>query len=380
MGVGEPVRVVVWDSIGNTLLGVRPWASWDPPYRDALLAENPDGERAAPPLGELLAGHDLRLTWLNSADQPYEAFGQLYADYADALRFTRDPAEIAAAVRAADVLILHKERLPAEALAGTDRLRLIQHLGLDARGVPLAAARARGIPVAATPLVNYQTVAEHVWACVLSWAKRLPALRAHMAGRAYAEAGQWTLFPGTRYLPDLSLGLLGLGEIARPIARAAQAFGMPVRYWDVERFPELERALGVRYAEWDELFAGSDVVSVQLALNPATEGIVGAREIGLMRPGALFVNTARGGLVDQPALTEAVAAGRLAVALDVFAEEPLPPGDPLLALHDRLGDERVTLTPHNAWGSPWTWVRDSQELWLNVGRLLAGEPLRWVVG
>ena len=106
MGVGEPVRVVVWDSIGNTLLGVRPWASWDPPYRDALLAENPDGERAAPPLGELLAGHDLRLTWLNSADQPYEAFGQLYADYADALRFTRDPAEIAAAVRAADVLIL----------------------------------------------------------------------------------------------------------------------------------------------------------------------------------------------------------------------------------------------------------------------------------
>ncbi len=377
--MGEPVRVVVWDSIGNTLLGVRPWASWDPPYRDALLAENPDGERAAPPLRELLAGHDLRLTWLNSADHPYEAFGQLYADYADALRFTRDPAEIAAAVRAADVLILHKERLPAAALDGADRLRLIQHLGLDARGVPLAAARDRGIPVAATPLVNYQTVAEHVWACVLSWAKRLPALRVHMTGRAYAEAGQWTLFPGTRFLPDLTLGLLGLGEIARPIARAARAFGMPVRYWDVERFPELEGALGVRYAEWDELFAGCDVVSVQLALNPATAGIVGAREIGLMRPGALFVNTARGGLVDQAALTEAVAAGRIAVALDVFAEEPLPYDDPLLALHDRLGDERVTLTPHNAWGSPWTWVRDSQELWLNVGRLLDGEPLRWVV-
>jgi phosphoglycerate dehydrogenase-like enzyme len=133
------------------------------------------------------------------------------------------------------------------------------------------------------------------------------------------------------------------------------------------------------FTGWDELFATSDVISVQLALNPQTEGIVGAREIGLMKPTTLFINTARGTLVDQDALTAALVNGRIgAVALDVFAEEPLPPDDPLLALHDGA-DERVTLTPHNAWQSPWTWVRDSQELWLNVRRSLCGEPIRHLV-
>ena len=136
----------------------------------------------------------------------------------------------------------------------------------------------------------------------------------------------------------------------------------------------------MEFVEWDELFATVDVLSVQLALNPQTEGIIGAREIGLMKPTALFINTARGKLVDQPALTDALAAGRIgAVALDVFAEEPLPVDDPLLALHDASADERVTLTPHNAWQSPWTWVRDSQELWLNVRRSLRGEPIQHLV-
>jgi phosphoglycerate dehydrogenase-like enzyme len=154
---------------------------------------------------------------------------------------------------------------------------------------------------------------------------------------------------------------------------------MPVRYWDIERFPELEAAYGMEFVAWDELFATSNVVSVQLALNPQTEGIIGAREIALMQPTALFINTARGKLVDQAALTRALTERRIgAVALDVFAEEPLPYDDPLLALHDGA-DERVTLTPHNAWQSPWTWVRDSQELWFNVLRSLRGEPVKYLV-
>ena len=201
--------------------------------------------------------------------------------------------------------------------------------------MPLDAARARGIPVAATPLINYITVAEQVWAYILNWAKRLPSLRTHMASRAYVDS--WHGFPDTKYLGDLTLGLLGMGEIARPVARVAHAFGMPVRYWDIERFPELEAAYGMEFVEWDELFATVDVLSVQLALKPETEGIIGAREIGLMKPTALFINTARGKLVDQPALTEALAAGRIgAVALDVFAEEPLPVDDPLLSSARRV--------------------------------------------
>lgn len=374
---GEPVKVVVWDSIGNTVLGVRPWESWDTPVQETLLAENPAAMSVALPLRQVLEGHDLDLIWFNSADAPYAPFGQLYADYAGSLRFTRDVDEVVREIEDADYLIVHKERVPAEAITRARALRLIQHLGQDARGVPIAAARERGIPVAATPLVNYITVAEQVWAYILNWAKRLPSLREHMAARAHLET--WHSFPGTRYLGDLTLGLLGMGEIARPIARVAQAFGMSVNYWDIERFPELEGAHGMRFVEWDELFAASDVVSVQLALTPQTAGLVGAREFALMKPSALFINTARGLLVDQPALTEALASGLIgAVALDVFAEEPLPADDPLLALHDGAA-ERVTLTPHNAWQSPWTWVRDSQELWLNVRRSLRGEPIQHLI-
>jgi phosphoglycerate dehydrogenase-like enzyme len=159
----------------------------------------------------------------------------------------------------------------------------------------------------------------------------------------------------------------------------ANAFGMTVRYWDIERFPDLEASYRMEFLPWDELFATADVLSVQLALNRQTEGIIGAREIGLMKPTALLINTARGKLVDQPALTAALEGGQIgAVALDVFAEEPLPADDPLLRLHEGA-DERVTLTPHNAWQSPWTWVRDSQELWLNVRRSLRGEPIHHLV-
>lgn len=372
------VKVVVWDSIGNTVLGVRPWESWEPAVQETLLRENPAAREVALTLRDLLPGHDLDLIWFNSADAPYAPFGQLYADYEGSLRFTRDVAEIVREIEDADYLIVHKERLPAEAIANARNLKLIQHLGQDARGIPLDAARAKSIPVAATPLVNYITVAEQVWAYILTWAKRLPSLRAHMASRAYVDS--WHGFPGTKYVGDLTLGLLGMGEIARPIARVAQAFGMTVQYWDIERFPELEAAYGMRFVEWDNLFANSDVVSVQLALNPQTQGIIGEREFALMKPDALFINTGRGLLVDQAAMTEALTSGTLgAVALDVFEVEPLPPDDPLLTLHEGAA-ERVTLTPHNAWQSPWTWVRDSQEIWLNVRRSLEGEPVRWGIG
>jgi phosphoglycerate dehydrogenase-like enzyme len=226
-------------------------------------------------------------------------------------------------------------------------------------------------------LINYITVAEHVWAFVLNWLKRLPAIREHMRSRQYAD--QWGLFPGIKYVGDVTLGILGMGEIARPIAKIAQAFDMPVIYWDIERFPDLEAKYGLRFVEWDEVFRRSDILTVQLALNDQTHGIIGAREIGLMKPTSLFVNTARGKLVDQPALTNALRNHNIGgVALDVYFDEPLPVDDPLLALHDEPGD-RVTLTPHCAWQSPWTWVRDSQEIWFNVLRSLNGEPLNHLV-
>ena len=373
----ERIKIVVWDSIGNTLLGVRPWTSWDARTKEHLLREDPEGERHAPSFGQLFVDYDVELVWFNSVDSPYAAFTGLAADYEANLRFKATAEAVAQELDDADFLVLHKERLPGDALLRGKRLRLIQHLGLDHRGVPLDAARELGVPVAATPLVNYVTVAEHVWAFILNWAKRLPALREHMRARAYTES--WGLFPDLKYLGDSTLGILGMGEIARPIARAAQAFEMPTIYWDIERFPDLEAKYGLEFVEWDEVFRRADLLTVQLALNERTQGIIGERELGLMKPTALFINTARGKLVDQPALTRAVAEGRIGgAALDVYADEPLPPDDPLLALHDE-GLDRVTLTPHCAWQSPWTWVRDSQQLWFNVLRSLRGEPIQHLV-
>jgi phosphoglycerate dehydrogenase-like enzyme len=374
-----PVRIVVWDNIGNTLLGVRPWSAWDDRQRTRLIEENAQAEAHAPAFDQLFAeaGFQPDLIWLYDPDRLGAGFGSLLEDYAGRTRPFTDPAEFPEIARDADIIVIHKETLPAEAIADTPRLRAVLHLGQDYRGVPSDALRARKIPIAATPLVNYIAVAEHVWAFILNHVKKLPGERRYMDTREYVTS--WGLFPGTENVRDLTLGLLGFGEIARPIARVARAFDMRTLYWDVRRFPELEERYGVEYVGWDDLFAQVDVLSVQLALNPQTHGIIGARELALMKPTALFINTARGKLVDQPALTAAVQTRQIgALALDVYAEEPLPPDDPLLALHADPSYD-VTLTPHSAWQSPWTWIRDSQALWHDAIHALKGEPMKYEV-
>jgi phosphoglycerate dehydrogenase-like enzyme len=348
-----PITVVVWDHVGNVLWGVRPWDEWTPHIQSRLLAEDPDAIAHAPSLAQIFQGYQLDL------------------------REVKTVGELAAVIAEADVLVVHKETVPPDVLRLGTRLRLIQHLGLDYRGIPVETASELGIPVAATPLVNYLAVAEHTWALILSSIKQLAGQRALMQGRGYHDS--WGGYPNLRLARDMTLGLLGFGEIARPVARIAQAFEMRTIYWDITRFAQLEAQYGVEYVAWDELFRRADVVSVQLALNEQTHGCIGAREIGLMKPAALFVNTARGKLVDQAALVEALRAHRIGgAALDVFAEEPLPEDDPLHDLHEQQA-YHVTLTPHSAWQSPWTWVRDSHGIWLNVIRLLRDEPIEYLV-
>lgn len=135
----------------------------------------------------------------------------------------------------------------------------------------------------------------------------------------------------------------------------------------------------MQYVEWDDVFRQADVVSAQLALNEHTEGIIGEREFGLMKSTSLFINTARGKLVDEAALARALETNEIrAAAIDAYAVEPLPLESPLHALHD-LPDQRVILTPHSAWQGPWTWIRDSQDLWFNIARSLRGEPVQYLV-
>jgi phosphoglycerate dehydrogenase-like enzyme len=354
------INIAVWDNIGNVLLGVRLRGLADNPWPARLTTDDPAAAgveaRAAPLFEELFAGYEVRLHEVKTL------------------------AELEAIIGEVDYLVVHKERVPPEVLARGQRLRLVQHLGLDYRGAPMEAARALGVPVCATPLVNYNAVAEHAWALLLNHYKQMPAQRRQMEQRLYTQHGWGATVPQVRLLEDDTLGLLGFGEIARPMARYACAFGMRALYWDVARFPALEEAYGVEYAAWDQVFQRADVLSVHLPIKPETERIIGAREIGLMKPTALFINTARGKLVDQPALVKALQERRLGgAALDVFETEPLPEDDPLHALHEDP-TANVTLTSHSAWQGPWTWVRDSLNIWHNVLRHLRGEPLRYVVG
>jgi D-3-phosphoglycerate dehydrogenase / 2-oxoglutarate reductase len=243
------------------------------------------------------------------------------------------------------------------------------------------AAQDMGILVAATPLVNYLAVAEHNWALILDYLKHMPQHRRFMQERAYTKEG-WGAVPSLNIMLacDQTLGLLGLGEIARPMARYAQAFGMKAIYWDIRRFEDLEAQYGIEYVEWEDLWKQSDILSVQIPIKPETHKIIGAREIGMMKPTALFLNTARGKLVDQPALVEALQTRKIGGAgLDVFYDEPLAEDDPLHALHEDLS-YHVTLTPHSAWQGAWTWVRDSLGIWNNVLHVLRGEPIDYRVG
>ncbi len=350
----EQLNIVVWDAVGNTLFGVRAWDEWGPTYQQHMLAEDPAAREHAPSFAEIFADYDVHLQRVESVE------------------------ELSQHIEAADYLVIHKNIVPPEVLLRARKVRLIQHLGLDYRGIPMEAARELGVPVAATPLVNYLAVAEHAWALILNHLKSMPAQREFMRTRGYS-ARQWGPPEGIQMVRDQTLGLVGFGEIARPMARIGRAFGMRVLYWDGVRFEQLEQQYDVTYVPWEQLFREADVISVHLPINNRTQGIIGRREIGWMKPNALFVNTARGKLVDQPALVEALRERRIGGAgLDVFDPEPPPADDPLHALAEDLS-YHVTITPHSAWQGPWTWIRDSQEIWFNVLRSLRGEPIQFLV-
>jgi len=349
------ITIAVWDNIGNVLLGVRLPGQADNQWRQRLTPDDPLALDAAPTFEELFKGYEVSLHEVKTL------------------------AELEKIIAEVDYLVIHKESVTPEVLAKGRKLRLIQHLGLDYRGVPMDKAREMGVRVCATSLSNYLAVAEHAWALLLNHYKQLRQQRHQMEERLYVERGWGATVPGLRMLEGQVLGLAGFGEIARPMARFAQAFQMKTLYWDRVRFPELEEAYQVEFVSWEALFRRSDVVSLHLPITIETTRIVGARELGWMKPTAFFINTARGKLVDQEALVKALQNGRLGgAALDVMEVEPLPVDDALHVLNEEP-KANVTLTPHTGWQGPWTWVRDSLNIWMNVLHDLRGEPLAYEV-
>jgi glyoxylate reductase len=226
------------------------------------------------------------------------------------------------------LLCLLCDRIDAELLARAPRLRAIASCSVGLDHVDLAAAAARGIAVGNTPGVLVETTAELALALLFAAARRIVEADRHVRDGSWERAAGWDpeLLLG-RDLNGATLGVVGLGAIGRAVARRARALGMRVLGWS-----RSGRAVeGVETVALPMLLADSDFVSVHVALAPETRGLLDASALARMRPGAILVNTARGGIVDEAALAAALHEGRLAAAaLDVFEHEPLPASSPLL--------------------------------------------------
>lgn len=247
-----------------------------------------------------------------------------------------DRAALLVALAEADaILIRSATRMDAEALAAAPRLRVVARAGIGLDNVDVPAATARGVMVVNAPTSNVVSAAEHAVALLLACARRVPAADASL------KAGQWkrSAFTGVE-VADKTVGVVGLGRIGVLFAQRISAFGTRLLAYDPYVSAARASQIGVRLVSLEELLAESDFVSVHLPKTAETIGLIGAKELAGAKPGLILVNAARGGLVDEAALADALREGRVAAAgLDVFTTEP-PTGSPLLGLPN------VVLTPH----------------------------------
>ncbi|MFQ5566611.1 MAG: 2-hydroxyacid dehydrogenase [Paracoccaceae bacterium] len=251
-----------------------------------------------------------------------------------------DEAEFAARIEGAAAVILGWG-MPDGVLRGAKALKIVAFTGIGAANhVNLDLATRLGVTVCNTPGYADKTVAEHTLALMLAVARRIPQLDAD------TRAGGWTRDHEGFDLNGQRLGLIGLGGIGTRVAGLGRAFGMEVTAWTARPSPERAAAAGVSFAPLETVLSQSDIVSLHLALTPDTEGILTPERLGLLKDGAVLINTARGELVDEAAFLAALEAGRISAGLDVFHQEPLEPDHPLRHLPN------VVLTPHTGYNTP----------------------------
>ena len=257
---------------------------------------------------------------------------------------------------------------PREAIDALPELRLIATCSIGVDMIDLQAASERGIAVSNQPGRTAGVVAEHIVGLMFAVAKRAAFQTAEL------KAGRWTRLDNV-YLQGKTLGIVGTGNVGREVARLAAALGMNVIVWTYNPSPERADALGVRFVDLDDLLRKSDVVSLHVRLSDESQGMIGKRELGLMKPEALLVNGGRGELVVTGDLVDSLNAGRLGgAALDVFDAEPLPPDDPILSC------EQVVLTPHIADQTPEGIELLNEGAVSNVIAFLEGRPQNVVTG
>jgi D-3-phosphoglycerate dehydrogenase len=279
------------------------------------------------------------------------------------------PAELLERIPAFDALIVRSgTQVTAEVIAAGRRLQVIGRAGVGVNNIDVEAATRRGIVVVNVPDGNTVAATEQTFALLLALARHTPdAVASLRAGRWEREA-----FVGTE-LRGKTMGIVGLGRIGQEVARRAQAFGMEVCGYDPFLPAERAEALGIRFLNLADLVAAADVLTVHTPLTPQTRGLIGRAELARMRPGAFVINCARGGIVDEAALHEALTQGSLGgAALDVFEHEP-PLGHPLLRLHN------VVATPHLGASTREAQSVSAMEVARSVCAVLAGGPVQTAV-
>jgi D-3-phosphoglycerate dehydrogenase len=262
-----------------------------------------------------------------------------------------------------DGVICGDDRFTARVLeAAAPRLKVISKWGSGIDSIDREAAARLGVSVCNTPGAFTEAVADSVMAYVLAFARRVP-----WTDRAM-KACRWEKIPA-RALHECTLGVVGVGTIGKQVLRRAKAFGMRLLGNDIVLIdPGFVIEVGVEMTTLPDLLARADYVSLDCDLNPTSRHLVNRQTLDLMRPGAILINTARGPVVDEEALAEALRTGRIGgAALDVFEDEPLPTDSPLLSM------DNVLLAPHNANSSPAAWERVH---WNTLRNLFIGLGLR----
>jgi len=263
-------------------------------------------------------------------------------------------------------------KMPPAFYRAAPNLRLVQLLSAGYDAVDLEAARAAGVPVCNNGGANAISVAEHAIMLMLTVSRRVVWQHVSVSGGRWRGNGP---APAMYELHDKTLGIVGLGTIGKKVARLARAFGMKVVYTDIRRLTEDEEdAIGVKFRLLKELLRTSDFVSLNVPLNASTKHMIGADELALMKPTAILVNTCRGPVIDEVALTRTLSEGRIfGAGLDVFDQEPPPANNPLLQL------DNVVLTAHFAGPTSDNHIARFRNAYDNIQRMVRGEPPLWVV-
>ncbi|GIZ12324.1 2-hydroxyacid dehydrogenase [Pseudomonas sp. NCCP-436] len=282
------------------------------------------------------------------------------------------PDQVAERLQGAQVAISNKVPLDAATFAACPALKLVLVTATGTNNIDLAAARAHGVTVSNCQGYGTPSVAQHTLMLLLALATRLPDYQRDIAAGRWQQASQFCLLDHPIIeLEGKTLGLLGHGELGSAVARLAEAFGMHVLLGQLPGRPPRTGRLTLH-----ELLPQVDALTLHCPLTEQTRNLIGATELALMKPQALLINTARGGLVDEQALADALRRGHLGgAATDVLTQEPPKSGNPLLA-----GDiPRLIVTPHNAWGSREARQRIVTQTVENAAAFFSGAPLR-VVG